>query len=72
MPGVDRRHGVVAVDANTRVLQITEEGFKARDVIGGDITPDNLNRTNIEEIRDNVVLGGYVGSLVASDYSGRW
>ena len=70
MPGVDRRTVSSLWTPNTRVLQITEEGFKARDVIGGDITPDNLNRAKIEEIRDNVVLGGYVGSLVASDYSG--
>ncbi len=70
MPGVDRRTVSSLWTPNTRVLQITEEGFKARDVIGGDITPERLDAGKIAEIRDNVVLGGYIGSLVANDNSG--
>jgi hypothetical protein len=70
MPGVDRRTVSSLWTPNTRVLQITEEGFKARDVIGGDITPEKLDAKNIEQIRENVILGGYVGSLVANDSSG--
>ncbi|MCC7116451.1 MAG: MMPL family transporter [Burkholderiales bacterium] len=70
MPGVDRRTVSSLWTPNTRVLQITEEGFKARDVIGGDITPDRLDAAKIAQIRENVVVGGYVGSLVANDHSG--
>ena len=70
MPGVDRNTVSSLWTPNTRVLLITEEGFQARDVIGGDITPDKLSAENISQIRENVVVGGYVGSLVANDYSG--
>ena len=70
MPGVDRSTVSSLWTPNTRVLLITEEGFQARDVIGGDITPDKLSAENISQIRENVVVGGYVGSLVANDYSG--
>lgn len=70
MPGVDRRSVSSLWTPNTRVLQITEDGFKARDVIGGDITPERLDAGKIAEIRDNVVQGGYIGSLVANDNSG--
>ena len=70
MPGVDRNSVSSLWTPNTRVLLITEEGFKARDVIGGDITPEKLDEAKIAEIRENVVIGGYVGSLVANDSSG--
>ncbi|MBL8318673.1 MAG: MMPL family transporter [Burkholderiaceae bacterium] len=70
LPGVDRRSVSSLWTPNTRVMQVTEEGYEARDVIGGDITPEKLDATNIAKIRDNVVQGGYVGSLVASDFSG--
>ncbi|MBI2799313.1 MAG: MMPL family transporter [Gammaproteobacteria bacterium] len=70
MPGVDRNTVSSLWTPNTRVLLITEEGFQARDVIGGDVIPENLDVNKIAQIRENVVLGGYVGSLVANDYSG--
>ncbi len=70
MPGVDRNTVSSLWTPNTRVLLITEEGFQARDVIGGDITPDKLDEANIAQIRENVIVGGYVGSLVANDDSG--
>jgi hypothetical protein len=70
LPGVDRRSVSSLWTPNTRVMQVTEEGYEARDVIGGDITPEKLAAANIAKIRDNVVQGGYVGSLVASDFSG--
>jgi predicted RND superfamily exporter protein len=67
MPGIDRRTVSSLWTPNTRVLQITEEGFKARDVIGGDVTPENLTDAHVVQIRENVIQGGYVGSLVAND-----
>jgi hypothetical protein len=70
MPGVDRRTVASLWTPNTRVQEITEEGFRAQDVIGGDVTPDRLNPEVIARIRNNVINGGYVGSLVANDHSG--
>ncbi len=70
LPGVDRRSVSSLWTPNTRVMQVTEEGYEARDVIGGDITPEKLDVAAVAKIRDNVVQGGYVGSLVASDFSG--
>ena len=65
LPGVDRRSVSSLWTPNTRVMQVTEEGYEARDVIGGDITPEKLDAAAVARIRDNVVQGGYVGSLVA-------
>ncbi|MBI3367917.1 MAG: MMPL family transporter, partial [Burkholderiales bacterium] len=70
LPGVDRRSVSSLWTPNTRVMQVTEEGYEARDVIGGDITPEKLDAATVARIRDNVIQGGYVGSLVASDSSG--
>jgi hypothetical protein len=70
LPGVDRRTVSSLWTPNTRVLTITDEGFKARDVIGGDVTAERLTEAQIGQIRDNVVTGGYIGSLVANDSSG--
>ncbi len=70
LPGVDRRSVTSLWTPNTRVMQVTEEGYEARDVIGGDITPEKLDTATVAKIRDNVVQGGYMGSLVAADSSG--
>ncbi len=70
LPGVDRRTVSSLWTPTTRVLEVTEEGFRAEDVIGGDITPDQLTPEKIERIRGNAVAGGYIGSLVASDNGG--
>ncbi len=70
LPGADRRTVSSLWTPTTRVLEITEEGFKAEDVIGGDITPDQLTPAKIARIRNNVIVGGYIGQLVANDNSG--
>src|SRR6266536_4744178 len=70
LPGVDRRTVSSLWTPTTRVLEITEEGFMAEDVIGGNITPDALNPEKIARIKRNVVVGGYIGQLVANDNSG--
>ena len=67
LPGIDRRTVTSLWTPTTRVLEITEEGFKAEDVIGGNITPDALDAEKIAKIRNNVIVGGYVGQLVATD-----
>ena len=70
LPGVDRRTVSSLWTPTTRVLQITEEGFHSEDVIGGEITPDALTSEKIARIRNNAIVGGYVGQLVANDNSG--
>ena len=67
LPGVDRRSVQSLWTPNTRVYELTEEGFNAEDVIGGNITPNALDAEKISGIRDRVVRGGYTGSLVAND-----
>ena len=67
LPGIDRRTVTSLWTPTTRVLEITEEGFKAEDVIGGNITPDALDAEKIAKIRNNVIVGGYTGQLVATD-----
>lgn len=69
LPGVDRRSVQSLWTPNTRVYELTEEGFQAEDVIGGTVTPDALNATQITQIRDRAARGGYTGSLVANDGS---
>src|SRR5690606_35505302 len=70
LPGIDGRTVTSLWTPNTRVLGVTEEGFKAEDVIGGDITPDRLDAGRIERIRGNALAGGYIGTLVATDNGG--
>ncbi len=70
LPGIDRRTVTSLWTPNTRVLGVTEEGFKAEDVIGGDITPDRLDDGRIERIRQNALAGGYIGTLVSTDNAG--
>lgn len=70
MPGVDRRTVTSLWTPNTRSVQITEEGMKAEDVIGGDVTVKTLSPEAIDGIRERTIVGGFVGSLVATDYSG--
>lgn len=70
LPGVDRRTVSSLWTPTTRVLEITEEGFKAEDVIGGNITPEQLTSEKIARIRSNAMIGGYIGQLVANDNSG--
>jgi len=70
LPGVDRRTVSSLWTPTTRVLEITEEGFESEDVIGGNITPDQLTPEKIARIRNNAIVGGYIGQLVANDNSG--
>ena len=69
LPGVDRRSVQSLWTPNTRVYELTEEGFQAEDVIGGTVTPEALDPDKITVIRDRAARGGYTGSLVANDGS---
>ncbi|AOE85697.1 efflux RND transporter permease subunit [Pseudomonas sp. TCU-HL1] len=70
MPGIDRRSVTSLWTPNTRAVQITEEGMKAEDVVGGDVTVGTLDDKAIAGIRERTLIGGFVGSLVANDHSG--
>jgi len=69
LPGVDRRTVTSLWTPNTRYFEITEEGFRADDVIPGTVTPGTLNARNLDQIRNNVIRGGYVGRLVSNDFN---
>ena len=69
LPGVDRRSVQSLWTPNTRVYELTEEGFQAEDVIGGTVTPEALDADKISVIRDRAARGGYTGNLVANDGS---
>ncbi len=85
LPGVARHTLTSLWTPNSRYFEITEDGFVADDVIPGTITVDNLDEqcvsrlktaslaTTCEQalsiIENNVVRGGFVGRLVANDFS---
>ncbi|HRE60449.1 MAG TPA: efflux RND transporter permease subunit [Micropepsaceae bacterium] len=69
LPGIDRRTVQSLWTPNTRFFEITEEGIRADDVIGGTTTPSNLTPQLIDKIRSNVVRGGLVGRLVSNDFT---
>lgn len=69
LPGV-ARHTVTSLwTPNTRYLEITEEGIRADDVIPGTITADTMNESALAQIENNVIRGGFVGRLVAEDFT---
>ena len=69
LPGVDRRTVTSIWTPNTRYFEITEEGLIADDVISADVLATRMNDQDIEVIRRNVIKGGFVGRLVAKDYT---
>ncbi|XSS65555.1 efflux RND transporter permease subunit [Pseudomonas sp. B11] len=70
LPGIDRRSVTSLWTPNTRAVQITEQGMKAEDVVGGDVTVGTLDEQAIAGIRERTIIGGFIGSLVANDQSG--
>ena len=85
MPGVARHTLTSLWTPNSRYFEITEDGFVADDVIPGTITVDNLDDQCVSRLKtaslattcepalaiieNNVVRGGFVGRLVANDFS---
>jgi len=69
LPGVDRSSVTSLWTPNMRVLEVDEEGLRAYDVIAGNVTPDKLTEEQVAVIRKNTVIGGYVGRMVARDFS---
>jgi predicted RND superfamily exporter protein len=85
LPGVARHTVTSLWTPNSRYFEITEDGFVADDVIPGTITLDNIQSDCVSRVKtaslqtscepalsiieNNVVRGGFVGSLVAEDFS---
>jgi predicted RND superfamily exporter protein len=69
LPGIDRRTVTSIWTPSTRYFEITEEGMIADDVIPSEVLPDSMSEEDIALVRDNVIKGGYVGRLIAKDYS---
>lgn len=69
LPGVDRRTVTSLWTPNTRILEITEDGINARDVIPGTITPEEMQGKAIKQLRNDVLKGSLVGRLVSNDFT---
>lgn len=69
LPGVARSTVTSLWTPNTRYLEVTEDGFIAGDVIPGTITAGNMTQEDIPLVQNNVIRGGFVGRLVANDFS---
>ena len=69
LPGVDRRTVTSLWTPNTRILEITEDGINARDVIPGTITPEEMQGAAIKQLRNDVLKGNLVGRLVSNDFT---
>lgn len=64
IPGVDRGFMKSLWAPGVRWTQVTEQGFT-----GGPVMPDDFDASPeaIQQLRDNVIAGGLIGSLVAND-----
>ena len=69
LPGVNQASMKSLWTSNIRVMRVTEEGFEATTVIPGNITPSELTDQEIKNIRDRVLTGGHVGSVVSNDFA---
>lgn len=69
LPGVDRRTVTSLWTPNTRILEITEDGINARDVIPGKITPEKMEGPAIKQLKNDVLKGNLVGRLVSNDFT---
>ncbi len=85
LPGVARHTLTSLWTPNSRYFEITEDGFVADDVIPSTITVDNLDDQCVSRLKtaslattcepalsiieNNVIRGGFVGRLVANDFS---
>jgi len=67
LPGVDRTSVTSLWTPNVFFTEITEDGFRAEPVAGGDIVPEKLSADVIAQMRQRTMAGGHVGTLVARD-----
>ena len=66
IPGVDRTLVSSLFTPNTRFTEVVEDGIS-----GGNVVPDNFvnNAEGLEQVRKNILKSGFVGRLVANDFS---
>lgn len=69
LPGVSRPTVTSLWTPNTRYREITEDGISADDVISGKVTADTMTPEALQKIESNVIRGGFVGRLVANDFT---
>jgi predicted RND superfamily exporter protein len=69
LPGVERTSVTSLWTPNVFFTEITEDGFRAEPVAGGDIVPEKLNSEVIAQMRQRTTAGGHIGTLVARDQS---
>ena len=69
LPGVNQGSLQSLWTPNVRVLRVTEEGFESTEVIPGNLTPDKLSEDEINKIRERILTGGHVGSIVSNDFT---
>jgi predicted RND superfamily exporter protein len=67
LSGVDRTSVTSLWTPNVFFTEITEEGFRAEPVAGGDIVPAKLSADVIAKVRQRAMAGGHIGTLVARD-----
>ena len=69
LPGVFRGSVTSMWTPNTRVFQITEEGFLAYNLIPSDVTRTNIDAEAVERIREDADRWGFKGTLFSNDSS---
>ncbi|MEQ9519338.1 MAG: MMPL family transporter [Parvibaculum sp.] len=67
LPGVFRGSVTSVWTPNTRVMQITEEGFLAYNLVPSDVTRDNIDDAAVEKIREDADRWGFKGKLFSND-----
>lgn len=69
LPGVFRGSVTSMWTPNTRVLQITEEGFLAYNLIPATVTRQNIDQEAVDKIREDADRWGFKGNLFSNDSS---
>jgi predicted RND superfamily exporter protein len=69
LPGIDRVGVQSLWTPNAYVNEITEEGFRADQIIDSTITPEALTPEIITRIEKLAGQGGYVGTLISHDHA---
>ena len=69
LPGVNQGSMQSLWTPNVRVLRVTEEGFESTEVIPGNLTPEKLTEIEINKIKERILTGGHVGSMVSNDFT---
>ncbi len=69
LPGVNQGSMQSLWTPNVKVMRVTEEGFESTEVIPGNLTPEKLTEDEINKIKERILTGGHVGSIVSNDFT---